>query len=130
MEPIKISVDVNVKLSPETLQVLGALVAGKPVSAQAPTAQKPVQAPTTQKPAPTPATKPAQAPVTQKPAPTPAPAPTSSSISIEDVREALKEKVNDHRDEIKAKLTELGAPSVTKLDTSKYEEMYNFLVAL
>lgn len=66
------------------------------------------------------------------PAPTPAQpvAPAPSSVSIEDVRAALSAKVNDHRQEIKAKLSELGAPSVTKLDPSKYEEMLNFLNSL
>ena len=42
----------------------------------------------------------------------------------------LAEKVNEHRDEIKQKLNELGAPSVTKLDPAKYDEMYNFLESL
>lgn len=51
-------------------------------------------------------------------------------ISIEDVRNLLAAKVNEHRAEIKMKLTELGAPSVTKLDPNCYEEMYNFLQSL
>ena len=42
----------------------------------------------------------------------------------------LAKKVNEHRDEIKQKLNELGAPSVTKLDPAKYDEMYNFLESL
>ena len=54
----------------------------------------------------------------------------SSSKTIEDVRKALSQKVNDHRSAIKEKLNELGAPSVTKLDPSKYDEMFNFLEAL
>lgn len=52
---------------------------------------------------------------------------SAKTVTIEDVRAALASKVNDHRDAIKAKLDELGAPSVTKLDPSKYEEMHNFL---
>ena len=40
------------------------------------------------------------------------------------------QKVNEHRDVIKQKLNELGAPSVTKLNPSKYDEMYNFLESL
>lgn len=51
-------------------------------------------------------------------------------VSIEDVRAALASKVNDHREAIKAKLDEFGAPSVTKLNPSKYEEMLNFLKSL
>ena len=54
----------------------------------------------------------------------------AKKVTIEDVRAALASKVNDHREAIKAKLDELGAPSVTKLDPSKYEEMYNFLNSL
>ena len=64
------------------------------------------------------------------PAPVPAPAPSTTSITIESIREELSKKVNDFRNEIKEKLNELGAPSVTKLDKSKYQEMYNFLMAL
>lgn len=70
---------------------------------------------------------PAPAPV---PTPASAPAPSTTSITIERIREELSMKVNDFRNEIKEKLNELGAPSVTKLDKSKYQEMYNFLIAL
>lgn len=59
-----------------------------------------------------------------------APVESQPKIDIEDVRKALAEKVNDHRDAIKQKLTELGAPNVTKLDPAKYAEMYDFLKAL
>ena len=54
----------------------------------------------------------------------------AKTVTIEDVRTALASKVNDHREAIKAKLDELGAPSVTKLDPSKYEVMHNFLNSL
>lgn len=54
----------------------------------------------------------------------------AKAVSIEDVRAALASKVNDHREAIKAKLDEFGAPSVTKLNPSKYEEMLNFLKSL
>ena len=39
-------------------------------------------------------------------------------------------KMNAHRVEIKQKLTELGTPSITKLDATKYQEMYDFLKGL
>jgi hypothetical protein len=42
----------------------------------------------------------------------------------------LAAKVNGHREEIKAKLNSLGAPSVTKLNPAKYTEMFSFLNAL
>lgn len=53
-----------------------------------------------------------------------------SGIDIEAVRKAVAEKINEHRDEIKGKLTELGAPSITKLDPAKYQEMFDFVKAL
>lgn len=55
---------------------------------------------------------------------------TEKAISIEDVRAALIAKVNDHRGVIRDKLTALGAKSVTTLDPSKYQEMYDFLNSL
>lgn len=63
----------------------------------------------------------------KKPEPQAQPA---SVISIESVRAVLATKVNDHREAIKNKLNELGAPNVTKLDPSKYQEMYDFLNSL
>jgi len=63
----------------------------------------------------------------KKPEPQAQPA---STITIESVRAVFATKVNDHREAIKNKLNELGAPSVTKLDPSKYQEMYDFLNSL
>ena len=105
LEPIKVSVDVNVHLSEKTEQFILGLFSCKSVNNTKPA---------------TPAAKPES-----KPANT-----ASDNISIEDVREALSKKVATHRSEIKEKLTELGAPSVTKLDKSKYSEMLNFLNSL
>ena len=51
-------------------------------------------------------------------------------ITIHELRAALLDKVNDHRAEIKEKLTELGAENVTTLDKSKYEELFNYLKSL
>ena len=58
--------------------------------------------------------------------------PTSDEpeIKISDLRTLLSKKVDEHRDDIKAKLTELGAKNVTTLDESKYEEFFNFLKGL
>lgn len=53
-----------------------------------------------------------------------------SSIKISDVRAVMATKVQDHRAEIKAKLTELGANNVTSLDESVYEEFHAFLTSL
>ena len=129
LEPIKVSVDVNVHLSEKTEGFILDLVKSimpDVVKAPAATAAKPASKPES-KPASKPESKPA-APAAKsesKPANT-----ASDNISIEDVREALSKKVATHRSEIKEKLTELGAPSVTKLDKSKYSEMLNFLNSL
>lgn len=49
------------------------------------------------------------------------------AIKISDLRTLLSKKVDEHRDDIKSKLTELGAKNVTTLDESKYEEFHTFL---
>ena len=110
MEPIQINV--TVKLDDATQAFLSSLFHGtaKPAAAPAPVEQP--------KPAPAPA-KPAEQP---KPA-----APAQSSITIDSLRELAMTKMNAHRVEIKQKLTELGTPSITKLDASKYQEMLEFL---
>ena len=102
MEPIKVSVDVTVDLSESAKAFVTALFAKSS----------------------TPASEAPAAPAK------PATSASASTITIEDVRKALSEKVNAHRNEIKDKLSALGAPSVTKLDQSKYQEMYDFLIAL
>lgn len=122
METIKISVEVSVNLSENTQKFLTSLfAAGVPSGAQV--------AASVSKPAPA---APAQTQSAAKPAPSApaAQAASSASKSIEDVRGMLAKKVNEHRDVIKQKLNELGAPSVTKLDPAKYDEMYNFLESL
>lgn len=131
MEAVKISVEVTVNLSEGTQNFIKSLFGGAMATAttQKPAIAAPAQA---QKSAATvPATaKPATVPATAKPttaAPAAAPA---ASKNIEDVRKMLAQKVNEHRDVIKQKLNEFGAPSVTKLDPSKYDEMYNFLESL
>lgn len=126
LEPIKVSVDVNIHLSEKTEQFILGLFSGKSVNNAQPAAPaaKPASKPESK-----PASKPA-APAAKpesKPAADTAP---SDNVSIEDVREALSKKVATHRNEIKEKLTELGAPSVTKLDKSKYSEMLDFLNSL
>lgn len=135
MEAIKISVEVSVNLSENTQNFIKSLF-GKAAVTTTAHAQKPAttapapksQAPKPQAPAATSApTKPVANPVSGAPA---AQAASSASKSIEDVRKMLAQKVNEHRDVIKQKLNELGAPSVTKLNPSKYDEMYNFLESL
>lgn len=130
MEPIKIcvQVEVNFSQSAQTFisQLAGAMAGAIGVVQQSATPAKPAapEAPAT--PA-TPA-KPVAPATSAKPA-APA-APVAPGITIEQVRKALADKVSSHREAIKEKLNSLGAPSVTKLDPSKYAEMYAFLTAL
>lgn len=143
MEPIQINV--NVKLDDGTQAFLSSLFGGmaksageqsKPVEQQKPAEQskpaksveqsKPAPAKPAEQPKPAPA-KPAEQPKPAAPAPT---APTQSAITIDGLRELAMTKMNAHRVEIKQKLTELGTPSITKLDAAKYQEMYDFLNGL
>ena len=122
METLKFSIDVNVNISFDkntsglfsnaVNAALAGILSGPHCHCNAPTIE----------PAEKVAEKPAEK-VAEKPAAT-------TGVSIEDVRKVLASKVNEHRQEIKEKLEELGAPSVTKLDPSKYEEMYNYLTSL
>ena len=134
MEPIKIEVSVELNLSEDVKNIIASLVSNssKP-AAQANTA-KPATAVPAAKPAPAPA-KPAAPAAKPAPAPAPAkpaekPAEDKVEVSIEDVRKALASKVANHRAEIKDKLDEFGAPSVTKLDPAKYQEMLDYLNSL
>ena len=114
MEPIKIEVSVELNLSDDAKNFIASLLS----NSSKPAASTAKPAAPTAKPAPAPA-KPAEKPAEEK-----------AEVSIEDVRKALASKVASHRAEIKEKLDELGAPSVTKLDTAKYQEMLDFLNAL
>ena len=140
MEPIQINV--TVKLDDVTQAFLSSLlgiVACSAVEQPKPAEPKPAEPkpaepkPAEQKPA---EQKPAeQKPAEQKPtepvaATTITTAPKQSSITIDSLRELAMTKMNAHRVEIKQKLTELGTPSITKLDVSKYQEMHDFLKGL
>ena len=108
--------------------------AAKPAAEPAKPAAKPAAEPVAEpaKPA-KPAAKPAAEPVAEsaKPAAEPAkPAAETKEYSIDDVRKLLVTKINSHRPEIKDKLSELGAPSVTKLEQSKYPDFVSFLNSL
>lgn len=116
MEPIKIEVSVKLNLSDDAKNFVASLLSNSSKPA-APTA-KPATASAPAKPATAPA-KPVEKQAEKK-----------TEVSIEDVRKALASKVANHRAEIKEKLDELGAPSVTKLDPAKYQEMLDFLNAL
>ena len=57
-------------------------------------------------------------------------APAAPTITIDDVRKVVASKAAAHRDEVKAKLTELGAKNVTTLDPGKYHELVDYLNTL
>lgn len=76
--------------------------------------------------------KPAPAPEkTEEPEPMPMDENSSSgsdpAVSIQDIRTLLASKVDNHREAIRAKLTELGARNVTGLDVRNYDAFYEFL---
>ena len=151
MEPIQINV--TVKFDDTTQAFLSSLFGGlvklageqqkpaepKPAEQAKPVAEQAKPAPAEPAPAKPAEPKPAE-PKPAEPAPaepaepvaatTIATAPKQSSITIDSLRELAMTKMNAHRVEIKQKLTELGTPSITKLDVSKYQEMHDFLKSL
>lgn len=106
METIKISVDVNVNLSKETLAVIAAVMGGASPSKTKKLAK------------------------TIKEDVKPEKEDVKPEKQLEVLRSLLRDKVADHREEIKAKLNDLGAASLTKLDPEKYSDMYRFLISL
>lgn len=123
MNEIKLSVSVNIDFSESTKSFLKEMFSCGIKPEVKPTAKpeaKPTTKPEAKSTAQAQASKSETAETTKE----------ASSISIDDVRKALSLKVNAHRGEIKDKLNELGAHSVTKLDTSKYKEIYDFLNSL
>ena len=57
-------------------------------------------------------------------------APAAPTLTIDDVRKVVASKAAAHRDEVKAKLTELGAKNVTTLDPGKYQALVDYLNTL
>lgn len=107
-------------------QVIGA----NPVTVKTTDVKKSVPAQDVKKLAPAPA--PAPAPKkTEEPEPMPMDANSSlgsdPAVSIQDIRTLLASKVDNHRETIRAKLTELGAKNVTGLDARNYDAFYEFL---
>lgn len=107
-------------------QVIGA----NPVTVKTTDVKKPAPAQDVKKPAPAPAPAPAPR-KTEEPEPMPMDANSSLSsdpaVSIQDIRILLASKVDNHRETIRAKLTELGAKNVTGLDARNYDAFYEFL---
>lgn len=107
-------------------QVIGA----NPVTVKTTDVKKPAPAQDVKKPAPAPAPAPAPR-KTKEPEPMPMDANSSlgsdPAVSIQDIRTLLASKVDNHRETIRAKLTELGAKNVTGLDVRNYDAFYEFL---
>lgn len=107
-------------------QVIGA----NPVTVKTTDVKKSVPTQDVKKPAPAPATAPAPK-KTEEPEPMPMDANSSlgsdPAVSIQDIRTLLASKVDNHREAIRAKLTELGARNVTGLDARNYDAFYEFL---
>lgn len=105
-------------------QVIGA----NPVTVKTTDVKKPAPAQDVKKPAPAPAPVPKK---TKEPEPMPMDANSSlgsdPAVSIQDIRTLLASKVDNHRETIRAKLTELGARNVTGLDVRNYDAIYKFL---
>ncbi len=107
-------------------QVIGA----NPVTVKTTGVKKSAPAQDVMKPAPAPAPAPAPR-KTEEPEPMPMDANSSlgsdPAVSIQDIRTLLASKVDNHRETIRAKLTELGAKNVTGLDARNYDAFYEFL---
>lgn len=103
-------------------QVIGA----NPVTVKTTDVKKSVPAQDVKKPVPAPAPVPKK---TEEPMPMDANSSLGSdpAVSIQDIRTLLASKVDNHREAIRAKLTELGARNVTGLDARNYDEFYEFL---
>lgn len=101
-------------------QVIGA----NPVTVKTTDVKKPAPAQDVKKSAPAPVPK-----KTEEPMPMDANSSLGSdpAVSIQDIRTLLASKVDNHRETIRAKLTELGAKNVTGLDVRNYDAFYEFL---
>lgn len=114
----------------EMVRKICQVIGSNPVTVKTTDAQKPAPAQDVKKPATAPAQALAPAP---KKTEEPEPMDTNSSlgsdpaVSIQDIRTLLASKVDNNREAIRAKLTELGAKNVTGMDARNYDSFYEFL---
>lgn len=112
----------------EMVRKICQVIGSDPVTVKTTGAKKPAPAQDVKKPAPAPAPAPKK---TEEPEPMPMDANSSlgsdPAVSIQDIRTLLASKVDNHRETIRAKLTELGARNVTGLDARNYDAFYEFL---
>lgn len=106
------------------------VIRANPVTVKTTDVKKPAPAQDVMKPAPAPAPAPAPR-KTEEPEPMPMDANSSlgsdPAVSVQDIRTLLASKVDNNRETIRAKLTELGAKNVTGLDARNYDSFYEFL---
>lgn len=118
---IKIEANLEETQDLEMVRKICQVIGANPV-----TVKKPAPAQDVKKPAPAPAPK-----KVEEPEPMPMDANSSlgsdPAVSIQDIRTLLASKVDNHRETIRAKLTELGAKNVTGLDARNYDAFYEFL---
>ena len=116
----------DLEMARKICQVIGS----NPVTVKTTDVKKPAPAQDVKKPAPAPAPAPAPR-KTEEPEPMPMDANSSlgsdPAVSIQDIRTLLASKVDNNRETIRAKLTELGAKNVTGLDARNYDLFYEFL---
>lgn len=116
----------DLEMARKICQVIGS----NPVTVKTTDVKKPAPAQDVMMPAPAPAPAPAPR-KTEEPEPMPMDANSSlgsdPAVSIQDIRTLLASKVDNHREIIRAKLTELGAKNVTGLDARNYDAFYEFL---
>lgn len=116
----------DLEMARKICQVIGS----NPVTVKTTDVKKPAPAQDVKKPAPAPAPAPAPR-KTEEPESMPMDANSSlgsdPAVSIQDIRTLLASKVDNNRETIRAKLTELGAKNVTGLDARNYDAFYEFL---
>lgn len=123
---IKIEANLEETQDLEMVRKICQVIGANPVTAKTADVKKSVPAQDVKKPAPAPAPK-----KVEEPEPMPMDANSSlgsdPAVSIQDIRTLLASKVDNHRETIRAKLTELGAKNVTGLDARNYDAFYEFL---
>lgn len=132
---IKIEADLKEPQDFEMTHKICQVIGSNPVTVKTTDVKKPAPAQDVMKPAPAQdVMKPAPAPAprkTEEPEPMPMDANSSlgsdPAVSIQDIRILLASKVDNNRETIRAKLTELGAKNVTGLDARNYDSFYEFL---
>lgn len=121
---IKIEANLEETQDLEMVRKICQVIGANPVTAKTADVKKPAPAQDVKKPAPAPKK-------TEESEPMPMDANSSlgsdPAVSIQDIRTLLASKVDNHRETIRAKLTELGAKNVTGLDARNYDAFYEFL---